>query len=70
MKDFFSVQEIAVLLKISKSSVLYYIKTKKLKAIRVGKIFIISRENFGIFLKEQRAKKKNNEENQPRFDFN
>ncbi len=70
MKDFFSVQEIAVLLKISKSSVLYYIKTKKLKAIRVGKIFIISRENFGIFLKDQRVKKKINEENQPRFDFN
>lgn len=69
MKDFFSVQEIAVLLKISKSSVLYYIKTKKLKAIRVGKIYIISRENFGIFLKEQRTKKKNNGENQPRFDF-
>lgn len=70
MKDFFSVQEIAVLLKISKSSVLYYIKTKKLKAIRVGKIYIISRENFGIFLKEQKVKKKNKEENQPRFDFN
>ncbi len=69
MKEFFSVQEIAVLLKISKSSILYYIKTKKLKAIRVGKIYIISRENFGIFLKEQRAKKKIKEENQPRFDF-
>ncbi len=70
MKDFFSVQEIAILLKISKSSVLYYIKTKKLKAIRVGKIYIISRENFGTFLKELRAKKKINEENQPHFDFN
>ncbi|MCH7515791.1 MAG: helix-turn-helix domain-containing protein [Bacteroidetes bacterium] len=58
MKEFFSVEEIAKLLKISHSGVLYHIKTGRLKATRVGKIYIISQENFGDFLKHHRETKK------------
>lgn len=58
MKEFFSVQEVAKLLSISHSGVLYHIKTGKLKAQRVGKIYIITKENFGDFLKKHREGKK------------
>ena len=69
MIGFFSVNEISKLLKLSRSSVLYYIKTKKLKATRVGKIYIISKEDFGEFLKEQKSKKKHMKEDQATFEF-
>ncbi|MHB1687277.1 MAG: helix-turn-helix domain-containing protein [Ignavibacteriaceae bacterium] len=69
MKEFFSVQEIAKLLKLSRSTILYYIKTGKLKAVQVGKVYVISRENFGSFLKDQKHKKKDSEENQTHLDF-
>ncbi len=69
MKDFFSVQEISKLLKISRSTVLYYIKTDRLKAAQVGKVYIISREHFGEFLKDQRNKRKDSEGNQTHLDF-
>ena len=69
MIEFFSVNEISKLLKISHSSVLYYIKTKKLKATQVGKIYIISKEDFGEFLKEHKSKKKHLKENQTTFEF-
>jgi len=69
MKEFFSVQEIAKLLSLSKSTILYYINDGKLKAVRVGKVYVISRENFGNFLKEQKHKKKEMGENQTHLDF-
>jgi len=69
MKEFFSVLEVSKLLNVSRSSVLYYIKSGKLKAIQVGKIHIISKENFGEFLKEHSARKKHMKENQATFDF-
>ena len=53
MKDFFSVHEVAKLL-----NVLYHIKTGKLKATKVGKIYIISQEDFGDFLKHHKEEKK------------
>jgi excisionase family DNA binding protein len=55
---FFGVEEVAKLLKISHSGVLYQIKTGKLKATRVGKIYIITQEDFGDFLKHHREVKK------------
>jgi excisionase family DNA binding protein len=58
MKEFFSVEEVAKLLEISHSGVLYHIKSGKLKAQQVGKIYIISKDNFGDFLKHHREEKK------------
>jgi excisionase family DNA binding protein len=58
MKEFFSVEEIAKLLEISHSGVLYHIKSGKLKAQQVGKIYIVSKEDFGNFLKMHREGKK------------
>jgi excisionase family DNA binding protein len=58
MKELFSVQEIAKLLDISHSGVLYHIKSGKLKAQQVGKIYIITKEDFGDFLKKHREQKK------------
>lgn len=69
MRDFFSVLEVASLLKISRSSVLYKINTGKLKASRVGKIYIISKEDFGDFLKTHNAKKKVVKQNQTTLEF-
>jgi len=54
MKELFSVQEVAKLLSISHSGVLYHIKTGKLKAQQVGKIHIITKDDFGDFLKKHR----------------
>jgi excisionase family DNA binding protein len=58
MKEFFSVEEVAKLLSISHSGVLYHIKTGKLKATQVGKIYVITQEDFGDFLKHHRKGKK------------
>lgn len=58
MKDLFSVEEIAKLLNISHSGVLYHIKKGNLKAQQVGKIHIITKEDFGDFLKKHREPKK------------
>jgi len=69
MKEFFSVLEVAKLLKLSRSSVLYYIKAGKLKATQVGKIYIISQEDFGEFLKNHKSKKKTKKQNQTSLDF-
>ncbi len=69
MREFFSVPEVARLLKISRSSVLYNIKAGKLKAARVGKIYIISKEDFGDFLKTHGNKKKAVKQNQTTLEF-
>lgn len=70
MKEFFSVEEVAKLLNISHSGVLYHIKTQKLKAQQVGKIYIISKEDFGDFLKLHReAKKKKEKSSQTKLNF-
>jgi excisionase family DNA binding protein len=58
MKELFSVQEIAKLLDLSHSGVLYHIKSGKLRAQQVGKIYIITKEDFGDFLKKHREPKK------------
>ncbi len=69
MKEFFSVLEVAKLLKLSRSTVLYYIKAGKLKATQVGKIYIISQEDFGEFLKNHKLKKKSKKQNQTSLEF-
>ena len=70
MKEFFSVEEVANLLEITHSGVLYHIKKGKLKAQQVGKIYIISKEDFGDFLKHQKdEKKKSAKSSQTRLNF-
>jgi excisionase family DNA binding protein len=70
MKEFFSVGEVAKLLSISHSGVLYHIRSGKLKATQVGKIYIISKEHFGEFLKLHReSKKKSDKASQTKLKF-
>jgi excisionase family DNA binding protein len=57
MKELFSVQEVAKLLDMSHSGVLYHIKNGSLKSTQVGKIYIISKEDFADFLKVQKKEK-------------
>jgi excisionase family DNA binding protein len=58
MKELFSVQEVAKLLDMSHSGVLYHIKNGTLKSTQVGKIYIITKEDFADFLKKQKKVKK------------
>jgi excisionase family DNA binding protein len=58
MKELFSVQEVAKLLDMSHSGVLYHIKNGSLKSTQVGKIYIITKEDFADFLKVQKKEKK------------
>ena len=58
MKDLFSVQEVAKLLDMSHSGVLYHVKNGTLKSTQVGKIYVISKEDFADFLKVQKKEKK------------
>jgi excisionase family DNA binding protein len=69
MKEFFSVQEVANLLDISHSGVLYHIRSGKLKSHQVGKIYIISKEDFGDFLKKHRESKKKTKDIQTKLDL-
>lgn len=58
MREFFSVTEVAKLLNVSNSAVLYHIKSGHLKAVQVGKIYIIAKDDFADFLKIQKNKTK------------
>jgi excisionase family DNA binding protein len=69
MREFFSVQEVAKLLNISHSAVLYHVRSKKLKAQQVGRIYIISKEDFGDFLKKHREPKKKAKTVQTKLDL-
>jgi len=69
MKEFFSVQEVAKLLDMSHSGVLYHIRSGKLKAHQVGKIYIISKDDFGDFLKKHREPKKKIKDIQTKLDL-
>ena len=70
MKEFFSVEEVSKLLNISHSGVLYHIRSGNLKAQQVGKFYIISREDFGDFLKQQKeTKKKTGKTSQTKLNF-
>lgn len=65
MREFFSVQEVAKLLNVSHSAVLYHIRSGNLKAEQVGKIYIIAKEDFGDFLKSQQKKKEKKSKKKP-----
>jgi excisionase family DNA binding protein len=69
MKELFSVEEVAKLLDISHSGVLYHIRSGKLKAQQVGKIYIISKDDFGDFLKKHREPKKKIRDIQTKLDL-
>lgn len=70
MREFFSVEEVAKLLDISHSGVLYHIKSGNLKAQQVGKIYIIAKEDFGDFLRQQKeTKKKTGKTSQTKLNF-
>ena len=70
MREFFSVEEVAKLLDISHSGVLYHIRSGNLKAQQVGKIYIIAKEDFGDFLKQHKeAKKKADKSSQTKLNF-
>jgi excisionase family DNA binding protein len=70
MKEFFSVKEVAKLLNLSTSAVLYHIKSAHLRAQQVGRIYIISKEDFGDFLKKHREpKKKESKSQQTQLNF-
>jgi excisionase family DNA binding protein len=51
MKEFFSVLEVAKLLNLSRSAVLYHIKAGNLKATQVGKIILFLKKISVNFLK-------------------
>lgn len=65
MKELFSVQEVAQLLDMSHSGVLYHIKNGSLKSTQVGKIYIITKEDFADFLKEQKKEKEKKSKKKP-----
>ena len=70
MKDLFSVQEVAKLLDMSHSGVLYHVKNGTLKSTQVGKIYVITKEDFADFIKEQkkeREKKAKKKPDEPRL---
>jgi len=69
MKEFFSVQEVSKLLNVSHSAVLYHVRSGKLKAQQVGKIYIISKEDFGDFQKRHRETKKKQKVVQTKLDL-
>lgn len=58
MKELFSVQEVAKLLDMSHSGVLYHVKNRTLKSTQVGKIYVITKEDFADFLKDKTKGKK------------
>lgn len=65
MKELFSVQEVAKLLDMSHSGVLYHIKNGTLKSTQVGKIYIITKEDFADFLKDQKKEKERKSQKKP-----
>jgi len=52
-KEFYSITELAKLLSISRVAVFKRIKAGKIKAIRVGRVYAIPREEFEVFSGEK-----------------
>ena len=69
MKDLFSVQEVAKLLDMSHSGVLYHVKNGTLKSTQVGKIYVITKEDFADFLKDKKKEKKSKTETRGTITF-
>jgi len=56
--EFYTVEQVTELLKVHWQTVLNYIKRGKLKAIKLGKGYRISKEAFNEFIKENQTKNK------------
>jgi len=55
MAEFYSIQEIAEILKMSKRSIYRLVKTKALPAYKFGKEFRVDRQDFEDFLKQRKV---------------
>lgn len=56
-KDYFTVEELAEKLQVHWQTILNYIRTDKLEAIKLGKGYRISKESFEEFLLNQSTRK-------------
>jgi excisionase family DNA binding protein len=56
MDKFYTVQEIAEMLKVHWQTILNYIKTKKLKAVKIGKEYRIREADLSEFLETNKTK--------------
>lgn len=62
MKDFLSVEQIAQALHVSEETVRIWIRTKKLPAIRIGRDYRVTQEDFDAFIKQRRTIDEKDEE--------
>lgn len=53
--EFYTVEQVAELLKVHWQTVLNYIKSGKLKAVKLGKGYRISKEAFNEFIKDNQT---------------
>lgn len=53
---FFTVKEIADFLQLNPLTVYEYIRAKKLPAVKLGRYYRVSRNDFSLFLEHQRVK--------------
>lgn len=53
--SFYTVEQVAELLQVHWQTVLNYIKSGKLKALRLGKGYRINKEDLGKFIKENKT---------------
>ena len=56
--DFLTVEQVAKTLQVHWQTILNYIKSEKLKALKLGKGYRISRENLEKFIRESSNKSK------------
>lgn len=54
--DFFTVEEVADLLKINKMTVYRYIKAGKIKAVKIGNDYRINKNEFAHFIESNKTK--------------
>jgi len=55
--EFYLVEELAKVLRVSNMTIYRYIKAKKVKAYKIGKEFRIDKEEFNKFLDKTKTKK-------------
>jgi len=55
-KEFYFVEELAKVLRVSNMTIYRYIKAKKVKAYKIGKEFRIDKEEFNNFLNKVKTK--------------
>ncbi len=54
-EEFYDIKEICEILKVTRLSVYRWIKAKKLPAYKVGKTFLIKKEDFKEFLNKRKV---------------